>query len=63
MEEASVVYRLVNDHGQVFVSNQFNGFYPTIESAERAKARAYGYYYKDQNWRVQVTEVFWVDVV
>jgi hypothetical protein len=63
MEESVEVFRIVNDHNQVFRSNTFHGFYETIESAERAKARAYGYYYKDQNWRIQKTEVFWVDVV
>ena len=53
------IFRLVNDHNEVFRSNTFHGFYESIESVERAKARAYGYYYKDTNWRIQTAEVEW----
>lgn len=56
------IYRLINDHDQVFKSNKFNGFYPSEESAVRAKRLARGYYMKDQNWRVQSAEVEWSDV-
>lgn len=53
------IYRLVNDHGQVFESNKFNGFYTSMESIVRAKRLAHGYYMKDQNWRIQTAEVEW----
>lgn len=71
---SEVIYTVVNQFGSRYASNQFNGFYPTPESAKRASeriSRIPRWWHSDRDklaegelftWRVQAARVEWYDV-